>query len=361
MTLQTLPSALTWPGQIKGPATTSWSVSALQTLNAANYYDCMVACAKESVSIQYIGANIGSPTGSPTADFRIETVDTSTGYPSGNLWNYLGANNTNSGAISLGASGGWKDATLTGAASISAGQFFAVKILYQSGTSFQTRVLSNLYLTAACPYEVFYTGSTTKQRYQSIPLLAVGSSSSSLYQVTGPLPAVSITLTTFNNTSSAKRGARFQVPFKCRAVGLRIYNSTATGNFQIAILTDAGSDVGSTTTTITQTTLNNAASYMADTYFGTPAVLSPATWYRAVIIPTSATNVDFAYYTINTNNFLAACPGGANFYRTEYSGSSWANTDTTVPFIDLLLDQLDDGAGGAGGLLINPGMSGGLV
>ena len=81
--------------------------------------------------------------------------------------------------------------------------------------------------------------------------------------------------------------------------------------------------------------------------FASPQSLSKDTNYR-VAIDRNAASVGVAYFDVSAAGELAAAPGGANFIRTHGS-SSWTDVTTSCPFIQLLIDQFDDGTGGGGG------------
>jgi hypothetical protein len=65
--------------------------------------------------------------------------------------------------------------------------------------------------------------------------------------------------------------------------------------------------------------------------------------------------------SVASQAILATMPGGTAWYRTERTDAgSWTDTVTQMPFCALVVSGFDDGAGGSGGLLTHPGMSGGL-
>lgn len=341
MSLQTLNTAIGWPGINSGTAAAPAVASSIIS-DAGGEYSAVVLCAREAMAISHVGFRVQTATGSPTADVRIETVDATTGLPTGTLW----AANTNlvTGAIST----GWNLFALTATANITKGQVFCYKTLYNSGTTLTLNLINgNSQGPCALPYAVQNTGTPTKTILTASHALALGSGAASFYHVRGLVPVSAIGGGTFNNTSSARRGLRFKVPFKCRAVGMRLWPTTAVGDFNIAIFDDAGNELSSSSTAFEGDCLLNAATAITDCYFDNAVTLAADTWYRAAIEPSSATNTNLTTYTMPSSSYAGALPGGANCHYTTYVASSWTDTATDqIPLIDILIDQFDNGVSG---------------
>src|SRR5580765_13275 len=128
MTMVSTSGLIQWPQRFQ--TASSPGLNNIATLTAAGHYVCYISIAQEDMVISHVGFRVGTCTGSPTADCRIETVAT-TGLPSGTLW----ATNTNIVTGTLSTDTNVLNA-LTAAATITKGQVFAVKIAYNSGTSF---------------------------------------------------------------------------------------------------------------------------------------------------------------------------------------------------------------------------------
>lgn len=345
MTLASIGTAVAWPGISNGMAANP-SIATLATLDAAGEYQCFIFQAREAMSITHVGVRFGTATGSPTVDIRIETV--ADGAATGTLW----ATDTNitTGAITSNA---WLLSALTATATIAAGDFYAVKIVYASGTSIAIIAgAGNTGHAFNSPFAATnVTGSVVKTRLNYMAFLALGSSSTAFYSIDSCIPGASTTSlssSAFNNTDSAKKGVLFQVPFKCRCVGIQWYNSASTlGNYNISIRNgDAtGAEVGSSSTAVDGD--NTAAGSASQRfYFDNAVELAANTAYRAVVEPSSATNVTLYHYILPSNDYSEAVMGGPNFQYTAFATATWTDTDTQVPIFDILIDQLDDGAGG---------------
>lgn len=341
MTLASLGLYLSYPGILSGldgvPA-----ISTASTLDAAGEYQSYILEAREDMVLSHVGWRTGTVAGSPTADTRIETVDPATGLPTGTLW----ATNTNivSGTLSSNTS---TLHALTAPATILKGQVYCVKIVYASGTSVTVIALSNARRLASTtrPYAVTnVTGSAVKSRPGQTFNLALGSSTTTFYAVDNVLPVTAITSSAFNNTNSAARGMHFQVPFKCRCIGLTWYNSSSVGDGNVGILDASGNELSSSLTAFEGDQSGAVTGGSTTIYFDNPVTLSPNTWYYAVVEPSSATNVTVAFGTIPSSSYVSALWGKAFWqYSTRVSGV-WTDNADMFPLMDILIDQFDDGA-----------------
>jgi hypothetical protein len=347
MTLVSLPGPIFWPG-LTGSITNTPSIGNLTALTSAgSHYQAYVVCAREDMTISHVAFRVGSATGSNDFDVRIETVAT-TGLPSGTLW----ATNTN-GTVSGATANANYQAALTASASITKGQLFCVKLLLSSGTSATPQGVANVALTTLSniPYSVLNTGTPTKGNLGT-GLIGLGSSSTAYYYVPGLIPPASYTASTFNNTNGAKRGLRFTPPMNCRAVGLRWFNSTAVGDFNAVLYSDAGSELSSSSTAFDGDATFGGQT-VSNVYFDNTVSLTAGTTYRLVVEPSSATNVNVSTFTIaqTTASGLTGTPvtGLSNTHYTTFASSAWDDTNTTLlPLMDLIIDQVDNGSGTGG-------------
>jgi hypothetical protein len=357
MALQSLGAPTIWPPSHR-VINASPTVSSLTTLDAAGEYSGVVICAREAMTISHVGFRPGTCTGAPTADIRIETVDATTGLPTGALW----AANTNIVSATL-VTGTWALEALTASASIARGDTFCLKIAYNNGTSTQTGAYAGVLISSILPYRVDNTGSPATALLSTHFNAALGSGATTFYAVPGLLPASSVANNTFSNSvAGAKRGLKFRVPFKCRVVGARYFTNGASGNFNIILEDSGGSELSSSSTAYDGNLMAALGTGMADCYFVNSVTLSPATDYRVMVQPSSATNCNISTATLPSADYRAAWPHGTNcLYSTYTTAGGYVDTATTqIPVMDLLIDQLDDGAGAGGGLIRHPGMSGGL-
>jgi hypothetical protein len=358
MALVSLPRAIEYPGQIH-----HWlsGVPALTThvTVATGQYASWVMSAPRDMVVSHIGLTPGTVTASGILDLRIETVGTD-GIPTGTLWdnptdttNKVTAAGQGVGGASL-ASNTWSLWALTGAATITKGQIFAVKFASGgSGTSVVIqRLNNNSNVNFGMPYFYNDTGSPAKAAGRPC-VFALGSSETSFYNLSAAIPvsAAYATLSTFNSGSDPNAaGVRFQVPFKCRCVGLNVSPGTAVGDFNIMIQNDSNTEFGSSSTLMEGDRFSVAAAPPRNrVFFDTAVTLEKDTWYRAVIEPTSVTNCSMYYATVASADILSGMIGGSNFYYTARTSTTWNDTTTRVPLLELLIDQVDDGTGSGGG------------
>jgi len=351
MTLVTLRKPFLWPG-VTGKVTLQPSLGTTITLDGAGDHLSYVFAAREAMTITHIGFKPATATGSPTIDVRIETVG-ATGLPSGTLW----GTNTNivTGAI---ASNTYNQQALTASASISAGQVFAIKLAYASGTNLTFHQLGSItWESEAFPYEVRQiAGSDAKAATLQTTLgcFSAWSSSTTPYFLEGMVPASAFANNSFNNTNSAKRGLKFTAPFNGRLIGVRFYHAGQAGDFNVVLFDNGGTpaELGSTSTAYDGDVSGGANTGSLFCPFDNPVTIAAGTVYRAMVEPSSATNVNLSTLTVPGADYRNATPWGTDGHYTTFASAAWDDTNTTVfPIMDLVFDQIDNGAGtgGSGG------------
>jgi hypothetical protein len=344
MALQSIGGIMHWPNMAR-IISAAPSTVALTTIDAAGEYDGVVIQAREAMTISHVAFRPGTASGSPTWDIRIEGVDATTGLPDGNLV----AANTNIISQVI-VTGTWQIEQLTSAASISAGQIFAVKLLHNAG-SCQTSSYGVGQFTTL-PYQVVNTGTPATARISSAMVIALGSSTTSFYNVAGLLPAQSVTNNTFSNSvAGAKRGLRFRAPFKCSVVGARWFANGAVGDFNLIVEDSSGNELSSSSTAFDGNKFSSATTSSPEAFLDNAVTLTQGTDYRIMFEPTSATNINISTLTVgNSANYRSATPYGSNSSYTTYTtGGGYSDTTTQLPLIDILIDQFDDGASTTGG------------
>ncbi len=340
MTLVNAGSLIAWPGL--SLLSNAPSITTDFTLEGGTTeYFCLVQSAPFDMTISHIGYRASTATGSPAIEASVQTIDGS-GIPSG-LWaaNTNGSNSPTSNTNNLIA--------LTASATVTKGQIFGLQLKCTSGTSLIVPRLANInQAKTTLPYVVSdASGSAVKSR-ANVQLIYAGNSSTTFYSLPQCGAANSTTGNTFNNTSSAKQGLRFQVPFKCRCVGMSWFNSNASGDYAIILMDDSGAELSSSSTAFDGDVNAALATATLQAMFDHTVTLSANTWYRAVVEPSSATNVNVTTVTTPGSDYLSSWPGLSKAVYTTYNGS-WTDSTTTFPLMDILIDQVDDGAGSGGG------------
>jgi len=352
-TLVTLPGPIAYPN-ITTHFNANPGMGTAATLTATGHYLAYVLTAREDMVVSHVAFRTNSVTGTtPVATVTIETVDTG-GLPSGTLWNAGGGGSTST-TGTLTSTTVFLQA-LAASATIPKGSVFAVKIAVASGTTPSVGI-SNINQVAVfqnannLPYQVNNVGTPTKNVVNnSTANIALGSSSTTFYQVTGAMPAIAAGNNTFNNTNGAKRGLRFTIPMNARAVGVRLATQSSVGDYNVCLYDDAGAELNNSCTAYVGADSPATTSGPNWTYFDNTVTLTAGTTYRIAIEPTTATNVAVGTIQLPSASYRGASLLGTTGHYTTFVSGSWTDTATdTVPLMDVLIDQIDNGAGTGGG------------
>jgi hypothetical protein len=169
--------------------------------------------------------------------------------------------------------------------------------------------------------------------------------------------SAAVTTDTWNDTTAGgdRIGMRLKVPFKARlsGVGMAIDND---GDIEVLVYdTDGATIIASTSVLDAQSRESAAVHPLTFLPFTTPVTLTPGSFYRVVVHPTTATNVVMVSHNVVTAADLNCSPGGEDFHYTKNETASaptqesdWTQTLTRQPPMWLFFDQLSDDAGGGG-------------
>ena len=327
-------------------------------------------------TIDVVYFRTGTVTTGCTVQVQIESVGAD-GRPSGTIL-AAGANTTV--AIADGDDNVWKTATIGTPPSVSQGDKFAIVITYSSGStpSIQfaaTAAIAAADLSANYPSCWQDTGAGTWVIVSGVTgSLGIGAwewvvefGSAGVV----PLPCLSplngaITLNAITSSSTPDEYAlRFKVPFKCRAIGVNaaVFNTAAGADFTLSLWPASSTTDGDA---LTQAVVDGdyANSTTADgnvmVYFPTSVTLSAGTTYYLGFRSDTANSVSIgtmsAAGTDAAANAIRAfgIPATGEVYLstrswTAGSAGAWTDTTTSIALLNLIIDQLDDGAGASGG------------
>lgn len=343
------------------------------TLDANNDALEFLLQAPKAMTVTRLGVRLGTITGT-TPTYRVSAQGiNSSGNPDGTI---KGA--TNNAKKTFSPSGlGWSAGsfnwlTLDETFSLAAGDYFSIVIDYSSGTingsncasfteSWNTQVNAQNF---PCSQE---NNATVRAKQPwGVAGVAWGSSTT----VNG-YPISAGTLQQINSASNPREvGFKFKIPsgwcstFKLRGIKwLMGYNDAATQTFR---LYDGG---GASDTTVLQdvtldTDVFNSTSgrpFVVCFDESTLATLNAGTFYRIGITTDNANDTNMWYWSVAAAGDFDAFPLQQDCYWTQRpSGGSWTDVTTQRPWATLILDDITAPAGGGGGLLLHPGMSGGI-
>jgi len=342
-----------WPGR----ALAAPSLIGL-TIDAAGEKVGAVVQATATATIRKVGFRVHTVTSSGDVNVRLETVDAATGLPTGTL---LHASADVTVTIS---STGWKTADFgsgNGGAVTRGSTIFAVVI--QDDAASAPNIQISYYddeTLVAFPYVVSYISSWGKVTTGSPNIALEFADGTYMVLPTSGVLESSITTAVFSNASTPDhRGLRFKNPFNCRVAGAWIWTDFD-GNADIELYDSDGTTVLQTAS-IDDDVRNFTDGRVYPIWFDGSEELTIDTFYRVVVAPTTTTSVRYYEIGIDSTAIMDSRQGGQNFHATSKKDAGWTDDTTAVPTIGLIIDQLDDGAGGGGGVAHLAGDGGGLV
>lgn len=311
-------------------------------LNAASASVAYVMQMPSTQTIDRVWFRINSATTGCDAAARIETVDTSTGLPSGTL---VHANASQTVTIASGAAD--YELTFPGTFSISRGDLFAFVIQATSGTPSAVRFA--YFIDDNHSNGLPYALDSGAHVGTIAPCWGIGISSSAV-PMRHMWPINAAALETYNNTSSPDfRGNKITISGKLRCVGLRVWVDIDAGARAILFAADGATELAAVT--LYANIPPDAGAYPQECLFSSSVTLEPGTYYAAVEA-TSGTNIGLGVITFPSATWRAGSPfGGADVVYTGATNTptgtgSWTDTTTKQAMVSLLIDGVDDGAGG---------------
>lgn len=305
--------------------------------------------------IVFFTGTLAGSSGSFDIEVRLETVDTSTGLPTGTLW----AATTN-GTVNVLATADntWQTITLTASATVVRGQYIAViaKVTAVNGAATTMAMVRFADTQMHAMYGVEnLTGAgwakqATSLTYCISPIFNDGtfSSTPSFFLV----PAVNTR--TFNSGSSPnKRALKFQVAAPMRLTGFWVWMDLDADCIIKLYAADG-------TTVLAQKTvssnIDNTTAAWIYTYLFDANEVSPGyydlvanTNYYLSVEPSSGTDISVYDIDYPSNAYLGSWGGGINWVSATNTGGTWTATTTNRPFIGLIFNGVDDGVSTGGG------------
>lgn len=280
---------------------------------------------------------------SGTLEIRIETVDTSTGLPTGTL-----VNANASGQVVVSAANTFYSVTLTSPADVHLlgdNELFAVVLVNVSG-EYVISGNHSVHTGTALPYTADYLASTWVKRVNSPPF--VFETASGFVPITGTTPGILVASLIASNTTPDEQGLVFTAPFGMRVRGIWADDRRA-GPYKI-ILYNAADGVLQEITLAAAVTGTTGVYGTTNYIFNDYEDIVQGDTYRVTAQPTTTTaNSHGLVYTILPTGAGDAFRG-ANFgsWTERTNGGAWTDTSDRVPLMGLLVSGIDFPDGGAG-------------
>ena len=354
MALQEIPGGMIIPKLWDGPSAGLGYGSLL--LDAASEKAAYIVRAPKTGTISKVGFRTGTVTTGATVDVRLETVNLTTGDPSGTLF---GTNTNGSQIIADTDDNMWFLTTLTAGASVTKGALIAL-VIVNPAASFGNLNISMFgdQSIGIFPYNDLYT--TVWAKSNNSPIMVFEYSDGSYTPILGAYPYSALSSVAYNIDTVAQDevALKFKLAFPAQISGCLLY-ITLGADMDVVLYDSDGTTVLTSISLDVDVKATTAAEYC---YISFPSSisLSKDTFYYLSLKPTTVTNI--TAYTMDAPSVAAmgSMDGGVNFYYSSRVGAgAWSDVTTRMIAAFIILDKLDDGVGG-GGMLVHSGMTGGL-
>jgi hypothetical protein len=362
-----------WAIQFNPP----WSTGTTTTLSGTsawiddvNEKEAYIFRVPKDVTITHLGINFVSRTGTPpTYRVSIQGVDTSAGNADGSI---KGSGNCYA-TFTPPASTAWNNTfqwfQLGTSYSAVRGELLAIVMDYYSGTintSNRSQILEyysgQMDDVNLCPYAENYVSSWSKRNMTPVFGYKDGASPTFV----GGHPSSARTSGTTLGTNGHRAALKFSLPSwfcsTAQICGLRaVINSEAAGGSCKFGLWSSGGMLQDITLDTDLLVSPATAHQLVEVHFdeSTLSTLSAGTTYYLGIERVAGSTILYQH-SVTTASDLLAYPMGDSWILSTYNGSTWSDTATTRPMVVPIFADITASAGGGGGLLVHPGMVGGM-
>jgi len=332
--------------------------SYVTTLDADGEKAGAVFRAPKSGDIVAIGFRVSTVTAWDDLKAGIETVDTTTGFPTGTA-----KGGCVPGTTADSDADEWKWVTLSTAATVTMGDVIAAVIEFDSFVDGDLTIANCVNgITFATgqhfPYGVAYVGGAWAVTARPVPNIGIKYSGEDACPIIGvDLVNLDDAKEIFNNTDTPdKIGNRISLSAPCRVKGIW-GGLEVDANLNIVLYDSDGYSPLGTISLDSDIRYNTSNGAFWET-FSSPITLAKDTVYYIIVEPQEASDIRLGYIGVGVAADLSAWPLGTNCYKTEIAGAVGAGNNfvshsTESPTercaLGLLVDQIDDGAGGSGG------------
>lgn len=325
------------------------------TIDAASEKAAMIFEVPKSGTVSHIRWGSRTVTTGATVDVRLETVSTSTGNPTGTLY---GTNTNGSQVVGNGDDNTWFRTALTASATVTKGDTIAV-VIVNPGSPGNMQVAC-LDFPSRFPYIALDAGGYG--RTSVLPMAALEYNDGSFAESPGVWPASAINSVTINSgTTPDEWGLLFQMPVPCSISGAWFVMTSSGGGTNTMRLYDASDNILEWKSIfMAQRASSNPG--IVEYLFDTPVALTGTNANHRLTLRPDANDILVYDFDVPTAAMLGCFGGGTTHMKTtRVNDGSWTDLNTNRPMMGLLISSFDNGAGGGGGgILIHPGMTGGM-
>jgi hypothetical protein len=314
-------------------------------IDAANEKLAFILYAPKSGSIRKVGFRTATVTTGIAIDVRIETVDATTGDPTGTLW---GTNTNVSHTIADADDNVFLvTAALTADAVVTKGDLIAVVLAGPGAGSFAINFAEltddSVSSGPVFPYTDHFTGTWAKATTGGGQIFALEYSDGTYAPIPNVWPIGQVQTDTFNSGSATdERALKFKFPFPVRVTGFWAWLDLD-GDCDVVLYDSDGTTALLTKSLDKDIRVGTVGRTMTGFFSGTVNIAAN-TFYRLAIKPTSGTSLSSYRLQTNTAALMDAMSGGANFHgSSRVDAGAWTDATTDRPLFGLYVDCCDDG------------------
>lgn len=346
MPLVDIGGLLEWPQLGANIDATPAFTTTTYTIDATGEIAASVLQAPKTGTIDALLWRTGTVTTGGTFDVRLETIDASTGFPSGTLF----GTNTNGAQVVLDANDNVLfETVLTSGASVTKGDLLGGCIVCPASAVTQVVGLGAGLNNLSFPYGALFTSSWAK--VASVPILIGLRYNDGSYAYVPNIPIVStLTNTSFGSgTNPNHRALRFKTTWPCQVAGIWVcVDGDAVADVLLVADNWDGTDGNALAKVSLDPDIRRSTGFGTyKVFFSSAVTLLANTIYRLVLKPTSASTLALAQYTVGAAAQLNQNGGNLDCYLSTANNpndsTDWSDTTTTRPFMGLLIDQIDNG------------------
>lgn len=340
MALQTLKNGL---AELELLQQVQWSFALSMSLTAGTHKAAAVGKAPKTGNITAVALRVNTVTTSQQMQAGIQTVDATTGHPTGTAYGGMAVGTFTPTATTL------HEITLGTQAAATLGDDIAVVTEFSSTAGSVT--ISGLNGSAGNPYVDFNGTGTYAKQGGNVPIVALKYDDGLWYPMMGALPVQAITDTSFGSgTNPNERGNTFSLAAPAELSGVK-FAAALTGDCDVVLNGGAYSNVvlGTCDKDVVGSTGNGRI-------YNLPCAkktLVANTTYDILVRASTATALTLRQFDLSSAGMMDCYSLGQSMYLvTRNSGASRTTDAAKRAFVAPVFDQFDDAAGGGQAVVV---------